>query len=104
MKYYFLIDFRLIPTEDGGRRCAVASGYIPTWRGDNKEQHNGAMLFLSGNNTELFPGESDICLIQPVCPEEWTALKISDKIDAYEGLKKVGDAVILNIFSFIGRR
>ncbi len=96
MKLLFQIDLFSIPF-DGveGRKSYIVSGYRPDWI-INNEYHCGIIIFEK--DQILVPGKAGMVLLEPLVPELWESVKITDNIYAYEGTRKVLSGIVQKIY------
>lgn len=89
-----LTSFKLFPE---ARKTPVYSGYAPTWKSENKPQHNSGVIFFPQSLSELAIGITTQAVLAPLRRDLWS-VDIGDVIGAYEGSKHVGDAIVLEVF------
>lgn len=93
-------QFQLLPTEQGGRRRPIVSGYRPDWDLGNtwlgEPTINGGQVLLLGVD-ELRPGDACEVRIEPLAPEFWCAVRVGSVIATREGSRVVGHATVLAV-------
>lgn len=97
---YIEADVELLPTEGGGRRSPIASGYrCNCWIGGldaTGNTYNDATIFLVTG--QLQPGTRGRVRVQPHSPDEWSAIHEGSRFDLCEGRKVVGTALVTKMF------
>lgn len=92
------VRFALLPTEEGGRRAPVRSGYRPGfWLGlstNHMPMLHDAAVTLVGTQT-LSPGETGVAELAPVVDEPWMQVANGQTLPCYEGSRLIGDAIVM---------
>jgi hypothetical protein len=93
------VRFRLLTTEEGGRKTGVANHvYRPDWVGPKKPEYNGAQIEgLPELPDLLMPGQEATVDLLPLRSEYWGDPEPGDLLYAMEGARKVGEATILEV-------
>lgn len=91
-------EIDLLPTERGGRRGPVFSGYRPAlWFGETgpsgEPELHSAMLRLP-RAQQLGPGERGHVLITPLAYETWPPVRPGTRFDVYDAGRAVGAGVL----------
>jgi hypothetical protein len=99
---YIRAHLRLIPSEAGGRRRPIASGYrCNYWLGGltatGERAYNDAVVYLEESES-LQPGEAKTVRIQPAFPDLWSDVDVGSAIDVCEGSRVVGNATVIELF------
>jgi hypothetical protein len=76
----------------------IKSGYRPDWIGDFKPEFNCARVILDTSVPEVAPGNWAKALLEPLKPELWSNLAFGDLLLCKEGLKTVGEAIVMKVF------
>lgn len=89
----------LVPTEDGGRRSHIFSGYRSSWHwGERNDEglavHHDAPVTFEGSD-RLALGTEATARLYPLFPEYWSAVKPGQRIEMREGARVVGIATII---------
>lgn len=96
---HFEARLALLPTEQGGRRTPIQSGYMPNWclpTSDGRELASAAIELIDGE--ELAPGRVGLVRIYPFAPELWKHLPVGAGIEMTEGPSRpMGSATITRI-------
>lgn len=79
-----------------GRTTPIRSKYRPDWTTESKPEYNCAVLFFDDKEC-INLGETHICYLEPMRPDLWATVKISDVLKCMEGSKEVGEAIVLEI-------
>jgi len=87
----------LLPTDAGGRKRPITSGYrcgflIGNPFG-NREQQNDAAVYLA-DSVELTPGAEAIARIRPAVPASWAAVEVGATLRMCEGPRTIGSATV----------
>ena len=96
---YFRAQLRLVPTDEGGRRGRIYSGYRSTWwLGDRTpdgsiQYHDAPLTVEDGDRLEL--GELAVVRLYPTHPEYWPDVRPGQSIEMREGSRVVGHATVL---------
>jgi hypothetical protein len=96
---YFRAQLRLIPTEEGGRRGRIYSGYRSTWwLGDrtadgSAHYHDAPLTVEDGDRLEL--GEVAVVRLYPTHPEYWADIRPGQSTEMREGSRVVGEVTII---------
>lgn len=95
-------DVRLLTPEQHGRRSGIRSGYrCNCWigHGSNEERrtYNDATFYLLDID-ELQPGAIARARVQPHHPDDWSGLGVGARFELCEGLRVIGDAVVVDLF------
>ncbi len=97
---YFRAQLRLVPTEEGGRRGHIYSGYRSTWwLGDrtadrSTHYHDAPLTVEDGDRLDL--GEVAVVRMYPTHPEYWADVREGQSIEMREGSRVVGRATVLD--------
>jgi translation elongation factor EF-Tu-like GTPase len=86
----FEAELRLVPTDEGGRRSAVSSGYRPIALLDGAS-HEMAIYF---DGPPARPGETTPVTVIAIRVDFWRALEVGERIAVVEGKKAIGDLVV----------
>jgi translation elongation factor EF-Tu-like GTPase len=91
---------RLLSSSDGGRDTPIRSGYRPSFFfgrmvGDVRSMSDGS-IELVGKGT-LAPGESGDALIHPHDAAAWASIESGDRLDFFEGARKIGTAIVQSL-------
>ena len=90
----------LIPTESGGKTRSILSGYRPVYcvKPDYWTSTHHELIGV----TELLPGQQCNANVWFVSPEYYPhALWVGQELNVAEGSKKVGTAIITNVFNVL---
>lgn len=95
-------ELRMKPTEAGGRRRPISSGYrCNCWFGELTEagerSYHDAVIYLEAEEN-LRPGSSSLVRLHPAFPDSWTGLTVGSVIDVCEGSRVVGEATVVELF------
>lgn len=97
---HFLVRLRVTPTEEGGRRGPVFSGYRPDWDvgnlHDGEPTINGAKVSFEQPSL-LEPGAEGTVCLHPLAPELWKHVVPGQCITMREGVRVVGEGVVLQV-------
>jgi hypothetical protein len=98
---YVRARLRLLPTEQGGRRTAILSGYRPQWdlgyRTDEGEiAYCDAQVRLE-DVASLAPGDEGTVRLHPFFPEYWRDVEPGVVLALYEGNRRLGEARVLEV-------
>jgi hypothetical protein len=99
---YLRAELILRPTEGGGRRRPISSGYrCNCWIGhhtdDGDRSYNDAVIYLDSAD-QLHPGEQGVVAIQPAFPDLWNEIGVGSRIEVCEGSRVVGEATVIELF------
>lgn len=83
---------QLLPSDEGGRRSALRSGYRSLLRFEDSEQDFGFELTLDSDS--LSPGQSGSGTISMWAEEALPELSAGQRFEVKEGNRVVGDGVI----------
>lgn len=75
---------------------AVTPGYRPDWVSVEKPEHNCARIWASA--PEIAPDAPTVVLLEPLMPDLWAAVKVGTELRAFEGLRHVGSAKVLQVY------
>lgn len=94
--YNLTAKITLFPTEEGGRKRPVYSGYKPSFAFNTKKFYAGEIELL--DKTELHPGETTNAFIK-LLPAKTIrkTLKANDAFVIAEGRKTIGTGVIQKV-------
>ena len=99
---FLLAQLSLLPTQFGGRRRPIASGFRPNFRFHRSPtksfEYLDAAIHLEGVQW-LHPGEVSIVRLQPAFPDLWEELFEGALIDVSEGPRVIGTARVLELWS-----
>ena len=95
---YIEAELLLLAAEEGGRGTPVRSGYRPNWwlLVDGERVNAGGIVALVGLD-ELAPGGSSLIRIYPFLPDAWGAVGVGTRLEASEGPRLVGQAVVTKV-------
>lgn len=98
---YLRVVFRMLRTEEGGRRKPVFSGYRPAFQIGRvgplgQPEHNGAQLTFEPDTT-VYPGDVAEGHLTPHFPAFWSEVSVGDSIGVFEGSKQVGAVEVVEI-------
>lgn len=79
-----------------GRATPIFTKYRPDWTTENKPDYNCAVIIFDDKDS-IRPGESHICHLEPMRPDLWPEVKVSDVLKCMEGSREVGEALVLEI-------
>jgi hypothetical protein len=91
-------DLDLLPTERGGRRGPVLSGYRPglwfgeTGLGGEPELHSTILRLI--RDDQLAPGERGQVLLTPLAYEMWPQVRPGTRFDVYDAGRAVGTGIL----------
>jgi hypothetical protein len=96
------VRFRLLTTEEGGRRGPIADGYRACWdignRTDGGERmFNDAPLLIEDGDEWIAPGSGGVARIHPLVPEFWADVRPGLEVAMYEGSRVVGRGQVLEV-------
>lgn len=97
---YLRARLRLLPTSDGGRRTAMASGYRSHWAFPpevHDERHDAPLTFEAGPEHWLAPGGEATVRLHPLVPELWPAVRPGLVLTLLEGARVIGNAEVLEV-------
>lgn len=99
MSAYIKARVTLVPTEAGGRRSGIASGYRCNCRvpGQPKDTYFDATFEICGAEV-VKPGETGESRVQPHHPDEWAAVVVGTVIEMCEGPRLIGHAIVTALF------
>ena len=89
----FHAEVRLLPTEEGGRRMAIHSGYRASFTlpshatGDRVD----GQLHVSQPD-QIRPGQVGLVEIRPLVPEHWRSVVVGAELLLWEGPRRIGVA------------
>ncbi len=90
----------MLPSERGGRRAPISSGYrCNCWIGsieDGERRYNDATFYLLDVD-RLGPGERGRVRVEPHLPEAWSNLAKGLRIELCEGRRVVGIATVTRL-------
>jgi translation elongation factor EF-Tu-like GTPase len=86
----FGAELELIPTDDGGRRSPVSSGYRPVALLDG-ESHEVAIYF---DGPPTMPGQTIGVSVIPLRIDFWRRLEIGEAIPLAEGKRSIGRLIV----------
>ena len=89
-----LVDLHMLDI----RKSSIRTGYRPDWISDSKPEFNCARVILRTKDDEIAPGQWAKALLQPLVPEYWKEVGFGDKLSCQEGLAKVGEAIVIDVF------
>ncbi|SKB10100.1 hypothetical protein [Aeromicrobium choanae] len=95
---YIRARLRLLTTEQGGRQGAIHSGYRSCWGFPlalHADMHDGPLLIE--RREILDPGEVAIVCLHPLFPEFWPEVSEGLPLVMFEGSRKVGEAVVIEV-------
>ena len=84
-----------VPTQDGGRRSAVLSGYRPLLRFDGSDELFGLVEMHFDDPTSVAPGASGLARVGFGAPEILPRLRADDQFEVLEGNRVVARGLIL---------
>ncbi len=95
-------SLRLQPTEEGGRKRPIRTGYRPNCMifsadGSRDEEYRDAVVHLESGDS-LGPGESTTVRLQPALPDGWSAVAPGTRIDLCEGDRVIGTATVTELW------
>ena len=96
------VRFRLLTTDEGGRKGPIADGYRASWdignRTDSGEwTSNDAPLLLECHDEWVAPGETAIARIHPLVPELWAHVRPGLEVAMHEGSRVVGRGEVIEV-------
>lgn len=98
---YIEAEVELLPTDQGGRRSPIWSGYrCNCWIGKTEgadRTYNDATFFLLDGES-LAPGERGRARVQPHHPDQWSEIGEGAVIELCEGRRLVGVATVVALF------
>jgi hypothetical protein len=89
----FHAEVSLLPTEQGGRRLPIHSGYRASFtlpKHGAGDRVDGQLLF-SGPD-EIGPGQVGLVDIRPLVPEHWSSVAAGSDLPLWEGIRQIGVA------------
>ena len=96
---HFEAQLTLLPTEQGGRRTPIRSGYMPNWwipTPEGRDLVSAALELIDGD--EMRPGETGVVRVFPFAPELWRHLDVGTGIEMTEGPRRtMGQATIKRV-------
>ena len=92
-RYNFIATITLLPTELGGRKNAVTTGYRPSFTFNTSNHYSGEIILLA--DSELKPGDSAQAQVR-LLPARTIrkTLKPNDTFGITEGSRAVGSGII----------
>lgn len=90
--YRFKAKITLFPTDLGGRKKPVHSGYRPSFAFNSKKYYSGEISLI--DNEILQPGESTRANIRLLPASTLRVLKPNDSFIISEGNKNIGTGII----------
>lgn len=91
---------RLVPTERGGRRRPIYSGYRSSWHWGERSKgglaihHDAPLTIEAGDQLDL--GEEATVRLYPLHPEFWVTIAPGHHVEMREGSRVVGEALIID--------
>lgn len=96
----FRIDLFLLPTDQGGRKTPIVTGYRPNWDFGNtwlgEPMMNDAQILLD-DQLQLAPGQRAFARLQPFAPQFWGRVRAGTPLSVQEGNRIVGFAKVLDL-------
>ena len=96
---HFEAQLTLLPTEHGGRRVPIRTGYVPNWwipTADGRDLVSAALELVDGE--EMLPGQTGAVRVFPFAPEFWSHLEVGTGIEMTEGPHRtMGQATIKRV-------
>ena len=86
-------EVSLLPTENGGRRMPIHSGYRASFtlpKHGVGDRVDGQLLFSPAD--EIKPGQVALVDIQPLVPEHWSSVGAGSDLALWEGRRQIGVA------------
>ncbi len=96
--YDALIEISLLPTEKGGRKLPIFSGYKGAHLIREEYLTSGSIELIDGET--LYPGETAIAFVNYLTPEFYPhSLWIGKTIDIQEGSQVVGTSKVIEVYN-----
>jgi translation elongation factor EF-Tu-like GTPase len=99
--YTVKATFRLVKTEDGGRKTGIFSGYRPNHvfeYKDDKQMLQGYMGEVQFDDERILPGQEKVVMVKFIRYEPMQKyLKVGAQWWIHEGPRMVGEAQIIEI-------
>ncbi|MFC5175648.1 hypothetical protein [Nocardioides taihuensis] len=95
---YIRARLHLLSTHEGGRSVPIFSGYRSSW-GFPQEVHeyvHDGPLLIEDQDT-LSPGEVATVRLHPLVPDYWPEVSVGLSLGMFEGSRKVGEAVVIEV-------
>lgn len=88
------VRLTLLTEGEGGRKHAIRFGYRCQWRSERKPDWNDGAVQFGG---ALKPGETVEAWLVPGVPRFWESMVPGDHLEAGEGARVIGRAVVLEV-------
>lgn len=95
---YVRARLTLLTHEQGGRKTPLVTGYRSCW-GFPPEIHpylHDGPLLIEGQDW-LAPGEDALVALHPLVPDHWPQVTVGLLLGMFEGSRKVGEAVVVEV-------
>lgn len=97
---YFRACLRLTPTDEGGRKRPIYSGYRSCWFWGERTENGGEMghdapITMEGE-LRLDLGDEAVVRLLPLFPEYWHNITTGSRLEMREGARVVGVATVLD--------
>jgi hypothetical protein len=95
---YIRARLRLLPTEDGGRKTPIVSGYRSHWGFPpdvHPDAHDAPLTIESGPGQGLDPGDETQVRLHPLAPALWPSIAPGLRLILLEGSRVIGHAEII---------
>jgi hypothetical protein len=90
----YVVQFTL----SGTRETPIGRVYRPDWVSLSKPERNCAQLTLAEGRTSADPSRPVQGLLVPLRPELWERVTTLDVLEAFEGRRSTGTALVLDVY------